>query len=309
MKTREKGNSIIALPEKFIAIDLETTGLDPEFDEIIEICAVKIENNEIKDTFVTLIKPSEKIDPFIEELTGITNDMLVSAPKIETVLDDLKDFLNDSILLGYNVNFDINFLYDNFLYYKKIHFNNDFIDILRIARKLLKQLDNHRLKDLKKHFNIKAINEHRALDDVNVTIEIFNLLKKEALLQFENEENLIKAFRKKYNPFNNLKASQIVSENSEFDETHPIYNKNFAFTGTLEKMNRKSAMQIVVDFGGKVTDGVTFSTNFLVIGKSDYSRFADGVKSSKLKKAEKLIIEGHDLKIISESVFYDLIES
>lgn len=110
-----KGKSLIEIPNKYIAFDIETTGLDPMYDEIIEIGAIKIEDGKEIETFSTLIKPEYEIDEFITELTGITNEMVMDAPKINEVLPKFMDFIKDSIILGYNVNFDINFIYDNLI--------------------------------------------------------------------------------------------------------------------------------------------------------------------------------------------------
>ena len=105
-----KGKSLIEFPNKYIAFDIETTGLDPMYDEIIEIGAIKIENGKEIETFSTLIKPEYEINDFITELTGITNEMVQNAPKINEVLTRFMDFIKDSIILGHNINFDINFI-------------------------------------------------------------------------------------------------------------------------------------------------------------------------------------------------------
>lgn len=106
-----------------------------------------------------------------------------------------------------------------------------------------------------------------------------------------------------------LRASDITTQNTEFDITHPLYEKCCVFTGTLEKMTRRQAMQLVVDAGGKCGDNVTSKTDFLVLGNFDYSSGVKGNKSGKLKKAEKMILEGKDIMILSENSFYDMLES
>ena len=104
-----------------------------------------------------------------------------------------------------------------------------------------------------------------------------------------------------------VNAKDITTDNTDFDETHPLFGKLCVFTGTLEKMTRKDAMQIVVDFGGQVGNSVTKKTNYLILGNNDYcSSIKDG-KSSKQKKAESLKLAGNDIEIISENVFYDMI--
>lgn len=111
----------------------------------------------------------------------------------------------------------------------------------------------------------------------------------------------------KPNTKSNLSAKDIVTEKTDFDETHPLFGKTCVFTGTLEKMARKDAMQIVVDLGGLVGNSVTKKTNYLILGNNDYCSSIKGGKSSKQKKAESLKLAGNDIEIISENVFYDMI--
>ena len=106
---------------------------------------------------------------------------------------------------------------------------------------------------------------------------------------------------------NGFSAKDIQASTNDFDATSPLYEKVCVFTGTLERMSRKEAMQLVVDRGGLCGDGVNKKTNFLVLGNNDYcSTIKDG-KSTKQKKAEQLKLAGFDIEIISENVFYDMI--
>jgi DNA polymerase-3 subunit epsilon len=101
----------------------------------------------------------------------------------------------------------------------------------------------------------------------------------------------------------------ITPELSNFDTDHLLHDKFCTFTGKLERMARKDAAQLVVNLGGKCLNGVTKQTNFLILGNFEYNATIKDGKSSKLKKAEKLILEGQDLRILSENVFYDLISN
>jgi len=141
-----KGKSILAFPDNYVVLDLETTGLSPDYDEIIEISAIRFESNNQISKFVTLVKPKRRIPEFITELTGISNEMVADSPRINTALKGLRQFLNkEDIILGYNINFDINFLYDNYEYELEDLFTNDFVDVMRFARRLEKDLPNHKL--------------------------------------------------------------------------------------------------------------------------------------------------------------------
>lgn len=300
-----KGKSLVSFPDSFCVIDIETTGLDSRFDEIIEIAAIKVENGEIVEERSSLVKPSEEISEYITELTGISNEMVANENSIDMVLNDFLDFWDGYTLVGHNVNFDINFLYDNCVQYSKKPLSNDFIDTLRLSRRLIPELKSHKLKNVVAYFEILDDIEHRALSDAQKTNAVFEQLKSIYLQKFESFLDFENIFK---NSSKGLKANEITTTETEFDENHPFYEKSFVFTGTLEKMIRRDAMQLVVNLGGICMDNVNKKTDFLVLGNQDYSIIKDN-KSSKHKKAEKLKLSGQDIEIISENVFYDMIDN
>lgn len=323
-----KGKSKIDITQDYIIIDIETTGLDPTFDEIIEISALKVKNGNIIDSFDKLVKPKkiicmndddesddfvinngekiQYIDDFISSLTGITNQMLDKAQEIEVILPEFEKFIGNEILIGHNVNFDINFLYDNFMTYLSKPLINDFIDTLRISRKLLPNLKHHRLDDLLNYFNLEKRVEHRALNDCKLTNEIYILLSKIVNEKYNNVNEFIDLF-KKHHKSHKIDVKSIVAQTTDFDESNPFYQKVCVFTGTLEKMLRKEAMQLVVNLGGICGDKVTSQTNFLILGNNDYNPILKGKKSSKQIKAETMKLRGKDIEILSENVFYDIV--
>ena len=306
MSLREqKGKSLIDIPNNYVVFDIETTGLDPEFDEIIEIGAVKIKDGIKIDTFNSLIKPEYEIDEFITELTGITNEMVENAPSIDEVLPKFMDFINDYIIIGHNVNFDINFIYDNLEELNISPITNDFVDTLRISRRLIPELKHHKLSDLANYFNIDTNGSHRSLKDVEITFEVLNNLNKMIIEKYENIDNFKNACKPKSH--SGIRASDITTNNTEFNEENMLYDKYVVITGTLGKMLRKEAMQVIADLGGHCQDGVNKDTNYLILGNNDYNPILRGKKSSKLLKAENLKLKGQDIEIISENVFYDII--
>ena len=108
--SRNKGNSLIAFPDNYTIIDIETTGFSPVNDKIIEFAAIKVINGDVIDTYSTLINPCKFIKNDIQELTGICNFDVKDAPVIEEVIDDFASFIANDIVIAYNANFDINFL-------------------------------------------------------------------------------------------------------------------------------------------------------------------------------------------------------
>ncbi|MBR5683135.1 MAG: 3'-5' exonuclease [Ruminococcus sp.] len=165
---RRKGKSRIAFPEDYCVVDIETTGLDPAESEIIEIAAVRYRGGEKAEVFSTLIKPEHHISSFITGLTGIDDGMVQDAPCISQAIMDFYEFAGNDMLMGYNVNFDINFLYDNLLRCHGIIFDNDFVDVLRFARKVLPLLPDRKQTTVADHYGISVTGAHRAEKDCEI---------------------------------------------------------------------------------------------------------------------------------------------
>ena len=180
---RFKGKSRIAFPEDYCVVDIETTGLSPEECEIIEIAAVRYRKGKKAAVFSTLIKPHSRITPFITELTGITNDMVEHAPDISEAIMDFCEFAGSDMLMGYNVNFDINFLYDNLLRCHGVLLTNDFVDVLRFSRKVLPFLPDRRQTTVAAHYGIEIDGAHRAEKDCEICNAYYLCLKEEFIAQ------------------------------------------------------------------------------------------------------------------------------
>ncbi|PID98970.1 exonuclease [Candidatus Saccharibacteria bacterium] len=308
MKDRKKGKSLVGFPSSFTVLDIETTGLDTTFDSIIELSAIKVKDGSVIDTFSTLVNPERPLDGFITELTGITDDLLQNAPTIETALGSFMEFLGSDVVVGHNVNFDINFIYDEYRRIASSDFTNDFVDTLRLARFLLTDLDHHRLSDLVEYFGLWLGVKHRGLSDANATLGVLSALYDRAVEQYGDIVSFETAFMsRRYTHKAGVKASDITSTNTNFDTTHPLFDKNCVFTGKLAKMPRKEAFQLVVDFGGRVEDSITKKTNYLIVGSLEYSHTIEKGKSKKIKKAERMILNDEDIQILSENAFYDIL--
>ena len=300
---KEKGKSLIAFPEKYTVIDIETTGLSPAWDEIIEIAAIRYEKGSKIDEYFTLVHPENDVDEYITELTGITNEMLADAPTINECIGTFSDFVGESILVGYNVNFDVNFIYDNMVQYLGKPLSNDFVDVMRIARKELPELKHHRQADVVDFFNIHIDRAHRAQNDCEACNSCFVALKEHIIAGGTTLDDFCNLLSSKHGKH----ANDIKATSTAFDESQPLYGKVCVFTGVLEKMTRAEAMQLVVNLGGIPADGVTKKTNLLILGNNDYCKTIKDGKSGKQKKAEKLILDGADLQVIPEQVFYDML--
>ncbi len=166
-------------PDSYVVVDLETTGLQPAKDRILEIGAVKVENGEVKDTFCTFINPRMAIPPFIQALTGITQDMVENAPTAEQAFYEFLDFCGDRDLMGHNLMFDYSFLKHQAANLK-LSFEKRGIDTLKIARSVLPELESRSLTSLCEYFQINREQAHRAFHDALATHEVYEQLKKRA---------------------------------------------------------------------------------------------------------------------------------
>ena len=175
-----RGKSLIASPEDYVCIDLETTGLRPSSDWIIEVAAYRVRSGRAEDRFVSFVRPGElnKVSSFITQLTGITREMVADAPLPEEVLPELFDFVGDDMVVGHNTCFDMNFLYDGALRAGLEPIGNDFTDTMRISRRTYKELPNHRLGTLAQHLCVVPTTAHRAAADVETTIRCYERMVK-----------------------------------------------------------------------------------------------------------------------------------
>ncbi len=190
-----KGKSLIEDLSDYTVVDIETTGMNWNFCNILEISGLKVRNKEIVEEFSELINPHEPIPYFIRNLTGITDEMVYNAPELKEVLIKFKEFLKDDIIVGHNVNFDVNFLYDNFINVLNEPLTNNFVDTLRISRKLLPELKHHKLDNLIDYYDIKSRDKHRALNDCILTNEVYIDMCKMVYEKYDKWDNFKKKFR------------------------------------------------------------------------------------------------------------------
>ena len=164
--------------QEYGVVDLETTGLDPYAGcEIIEIGITEIKNNEIVRNYSRLVKPKEKIQPFITEITNITNEMVKNEESIETVLPRFRKFLGERVMIAHNAKFDLKFLN----YYLEA-LNLEPITNYICTLEMLKQVKSYNGKNKKletacSYYNIENKNAHRADSDTLATAKLFLTIK------------------------------------------------------------------------------------------------------------------------------------
>lgn len=156
------------MSQSIVALDIETTGLDPQKDAIIEIAALRFNEHRIEDQFETLINPNRHIPENITQLTGIDDAMVRKAPRIQDILRDLADFVGNAPVLGQNVRFDLGFLQR-----QGILMFNPVLDTYEMASVLLPSASRYNLGALGQALGVPLQASHRAMDDTRVTHAVY----------------------------------------------------------------------------------------------------------------------------------------
>lgn len=288
--------------DDYVVFDLETTGLSSDVAEIIEIAGLKICRGEIVEEFNELIKPTQPINEFITDLTGITNFMVENKGNISIVGEKFSSFVGDHIVVAHNANFDINFIYDNFLDHNIGIFNNDFIDTLRLARCLVKDCKNHKLQTLVEYFKFEEIGYHRAMVD---TINTHKLLVELKEIHKKNPDSFTKT--NQADKAQDLSLLNNKTQLADNDKSNHFYNLNVCFTGNMNILTKEEAGQLILNQGGQIQGNVTVQTDVLILGDVEEQIKKYGSISTKHKKAQNMQEKGHKIIVMEEKEMLDLL--
>lgn len=161
----------------YVIFDLETTGISSNYDEVIEISAVKVRAGRVVGEFNTLVNPGRAIPYGASRVNGITDEMVADAPPFCDVLREFLDFVGEDVLAGHNIrSFDLKFIYrDAKKYFGRIP-ENDYVDTLLMAKRDMPELSRYRLVDLAEYYHISSKGAHRALNDCHMNQQIYERL-------------------------------------------------------------------------------------------------------------------------------------
>jgi ATP-dependent DNA helicase DinG len=178
----------------YVVVDVETTGLDPDRDAIIEVAAVSLQNGAVIDEFSSLVQPHQEIPPYITQMTGITDEMVADAPTMYALRARLKRILGDHILVGHNVGFDLGFLRA-----ERLGIGQHRLDTVTLASILLPDAGRYNLEALVYQLQLPGNDsrqDHRALADARQTAALFQTLQERAVqLEVAQLEEIIQAGR------------------------------------------------------------------------------------------------------------------
>lgn len=158
---------------RFIAFDLETTGLIPGVDRIVEIGAVRFNNGEVEAVFSTLVDPMMSIPEAASRVNGITSEMVIGKPKIDSLLEPFAEFCGDDIIVAHNAAFDTQFLTEDIKRHECRAASGIILDTFPIAKKIFPGLANYKLGTLVQHLEIPTTAFHRAEEDASYCGKLF----------------------------------------------------------------------------------------------------------------------------------------
>lgn len=261
---KPKINGIRPLPNDYIVIDTETTGLNVKNDKVVQLAALKFENGKLIDTFNEYINPGQHhMSEQATLINGITDAQLKDKPTFDKIVPKFQDFIGDPLkctFVGHNIKrFDIPILYNNG-YRNKGFAPNDFsaIDTYELAKEEMENVNipNFKLETLKQYFNLEG-KSHDALGDCEVNAEVYQKLKNGDLAPAD------------------VKTDEILS------------GLRFCLTGQFQEIGRNDLKRIIELHGGKVTGTVSHKTNYLVDGKQVSKHLKDGHHSNNELKAKE----------------------
>ncbi|QCH27957.1 exonuclease domain-containing protein [Clostridium tyrobutyricum] len=313
----------------FVAIDFETA--NNNYSSACSLGIVGVKNNEIyKKDYFLIHPPTLDFSEKNISINGITPKDIENAPLFPEIWNNINSYFDDNILIAHNAAFDMSVLKNCLSEYDLSMPDFNYICSIPISTRLCRGKGiGKSLEDRANYFGIDLGHHHNSLDDAmacaNLVIECIKRAHRKTLESFchtyvslpiknfadlhPRKELMGKSNKSTFaeHRFNTVKVSEIKSTNDNIDPSNPFYNKSVVFTGDLECLSRKEAMQKIADWGGILKSSVSKKTDYLIIGIQDKSLVGDDGMSNKEEKAYILNEKGYSIKILNETEFLNLI--
>lgn len=243
----------------YVVLDVETTGLSPKTEKIIEIAIAKISHGQQVAVFTSLVNPSKTLPTKIVSLTGLTDAMLKNAPSFSDIAADIKQLIDHSIVLAHNATFDLGFL-TKALNECGTKTNCQYLDTIKIAKFAYPGLKNYKLETLISELNLADEQLHRAMADVQCTLKLYQLACKKL------ENPLIQAISTYCSPIEDYHLSY---------KSNPLKDLRFALLGNFTS-SHSALKALIVAAGGMVVDLKNSNIDYLVYGVTEPGSIAPG---------------------------------
>lgn len=299
----------------FVAIDFETANECRSSACAIGIAVVS--DYEIVERKHFLIKPPTLFfNPYNVAIHGIRGEHVINEPKFDQLWPKIKCYFEKRLVVAHNASFDISVLRKTLDEYRVLYPEFNYSCTRIISKATWPNHMSYALNYIADYLGIEFLH-HNAEEDAVACAKV--LIKASKELGIKSHLELAEICKLKigrlypggYDPSRKIsckvKANQVVANKETFDQNHLLYGKKVVFTGKLQSMPRKDAMQQVVDIGGICVDSINKTVNYLVIGENDMNKLKGKDRSSKMLKVEKLVSEGYDIEVIGESEFLKIL--
>lgn len=290
---------MVNIQSHFKVIDVETANAD--FSSICQIGIAEFKNGELINKWETLVNPEDYFDSLNSSIHGITSQLVQDAPTLPEINSQIREHIDGNNVF-HHMPFDkiaLNRAYEKYQLEKN---KPTWIDSAKLVRRTLSQFSKsgYGLKNVTAHYGIN-FNHHDALEDAIATgkmvlkiLEEYNLTVEECIFKVNNSINV----------YRNGSSGISLTGNPD----GPLFGENIVFTGSLF-LTRAEAGKMAAELGCNVTNSVSKKTTILIVGTQDNFKLNGYKKSSKHRKAEELLLQGVDLKIMSEDDFRNLVNA
>ncbi|MEH7249255.1 exonuclease domain-containing protein [Neobacillus niacini] len=317
-----KTNRVEEIDFDFITLDFEIAN-----NRMSSACSMGMtfvkDHNIVDEKYFLIYPPSLEFDVATTRIHEITADDVMNAKRFDEVWEDIKHYFNGTTVIAHNAQFDMSVLHSCLVEYSLSLPKFEYICSIPLSTKVCRGGVGNSLKDRLAYFEIVLTNHHNALSDARACAELviacMKVKNRKTLQTYINmfgqgipvrrfEDLKPKAFFKneRFKP-RKIDLSEITVTVETINTKNPFFGKNVVFTGELSSLERKEAMQQVVNFGGFIKSGVSSKTDYLVVGIQDKSLVGKEGRSTKERKANELIDNGKDIKIINEQDFMKLL--
>lgn len=297
-KLRHKGIERPEFLKNYTLIDIETTGLSPYRDRVTELGGIKVRDGEIVDEYTHLVayEKSNKVPAFITKLNGITEEKIINEGiPVDEATHDFREFIGDDVIIGYNINFDLNFVYDLAQKFKLKELNNDYVDVLRLARAYYPKERHNRLLDCMQRAGIAQVEQHRGLDDSIDTKKVYDDFR-----DHFTPDLLLKAQSK----IKNFSLTENALQPWQIGFRNPVNGKKIVLSDHLH-FDQNDGMKMIDNLGGEAQGRIEPATNYVIVGDHDFFNR----NNSDLKIARELNAQGAEIKTLSESFFLNMLDN
>ncbi|WP_445488812.1 exonuclease domain-containing protein [Niallia sp. 03133] len=311
----------------FIAIDFEIA--NENMNSACSVGLAYVENNTVvKEQYFLIKPPNLKFDARFTAVHGLKQNDVIGQKNFDEIWDLLKEDITSHLIVAHNAQFDMSVLYCCLQSYGIAIPDFKYVCSIPISTRACRgEKIGQSLKERTARFGISIEEHHHAGADARACAELVIASVKTKnrkslqsycqtfstipIKQFAelNPQTSFRTKRKSKPKFNRVAISEIAATTETFNENHTLYGKNIVFTGDLLSMDRKEAMQKVVDIGGIMKSGVSSKTNYLVVGRQDPKLVGANGISSKEKKAYELQQKGLDIQIVKEEEFLKLLRN